>query len=237
MPAEFTAGAFAEIAGYLAQLTSPTEVAAAATTIGPDLLPGYAVSVMARRGPTLEPMAASSTAMTAADLAQVEFDEGPALDTVRDTTPEVCLDLVRTDLWPQWRPVAGELGWRSWASFCLLDRRRRSLGVLAVAHSECQPLDAQSAYHLRVFAAHIAVALDTLRSEENLHEAVQAQQRVGQASGILMERYELTADQAFSVLRRYSQDQNRKLRDVAAELLSTRELPPAPETTTSTPTG
>ena len=40
-----------------------------------------------------------------------------------------------------------------------------------------------------------------------------------------MERYNLQADQAFAVLRRYSQDYNIKLHDVARELIHTRELP------------
>ncbi|MGC4939879.1 ANTAR domain-containing protein [Kribbella sp. DT2] len=40
-----------------------------------------------------------------------------------------------------------------------------------------------------------------------------------------MERFDLTGDQAFAVLRRYSQDTNTKLRDVAQHLIDTRKLP------------
>ena len=40
-----------------------------------------------------------------------------------------------------------------------------------------------------------------------------------------MERFDLSADQAFSVLRRYSQDRNLKLRAVAEEMIASRELP------------
>jgi AmiR/NasT family two-component response regulator len=43
--------------------------------------------------------------------------------------------------------------------------------------------------------------------------------------GILMERFDLDPDQAFDVLRRYSQTHNRKLRDVAQDLIDTRHLP------------
>jgi AmiR/NasT family two-component response regulator len=39
----------------------------------------------------------------------------------------------------------------------------------------------------------------------------------GRAEGILMERYELTADQAFQVLARVSQRTNRELVDIADE--------------------
>jgi AmiR/NasT family two-component response regulator len=43
--------------------------------------------------------------------------------------------------------------------------------------------------------------------------------------GILMERFDLDSDRAFEVLKRYSQDSNLKLRDVAKHLVATRQLP------------
>jgi AmiR/NasT family two-component response regulator len=48
---------------------------------------------------------------------------------------------------------------------------------------------------------------------------------VGQAQGILMERYSIDAGQAFTVLRRYSSHLNRKLRLVAEDIVKSRELP------------
>ncbi|WP_405064486.1 ANTAR domain-containing protein [Kribbella sp. NBC_01505] len=45
---------------------------------------------------------------------------------------------------------------------------------------------------------------------------------IGQAQGTLMKRFALTADQAFAVLQRYSQDNNIKLVDVAARYAATR---------------
>ena len=65
--------------------------------------------------------------------------------------------------------------------------------------------------------------------EQNLWSAVDARNLIGQAQGILMERYSLSPDQSFSVLRRYSQSHNRKLHDIAATLVSTGELPVRPE--------
>jgi len=48
---------------------------------------------------------------------------------------------------------------------------------------------------------------------------------VGKAQGLLMGRFGIDADRAFAILRRYSQDQNIKLSEVAASLLSNRDLP------------
>ena len=43
--------------------------------------------------------------------------------------------------------------------------------------------------------------------------------------GILMERFDVDGDRAFAILKRYSQDNNTKLRDVAQHLIDTRKLP------------
>jgi AmiR/NasT family two-component response regulator len=67
--------------------------------------------------------------------------------------------------------------------------------------------------------------LASARRAENLWLAIDARKLVGQAQGILMERFDLTPDQAFAVLLRYSQDKNIKLRDVAELLVSRRSLP------------
>ena len=69
------------------------------------------------------------------------------------------------------------------------------------------------------------MALATARNEDSLRQAIDARHVIGQAQGILMERFDLNADQAFSVLRRYSQDRNLKLRAVAEEMIASRELP------------
>ncbi|WP_371407648.1 ANTAR domain-containing protein [Kribbella sp. NBC_00662] len=77
----------------------------------------------------------------------------------------------------------------------------------------------------QILARHASVAVASARHEVNLANAVDARKLVGQAMGILMERYDLDSDRAFAILRRYSQDTNTKLRDVAAQLIQTRKLP------------
>jgi hypothetical protein len=75
-----------------------------------------------------------------------------------------------------------------------------------------------------IFARHAAVALSSARETANLCKAIDARRLIGQAQGILMERFDMDADQAFAVLRRYSQDHNVKLHVVAERLISTRTL-------------
>jgi AmiR/NasT family two-component response regulator len=58
-----------------------------------------------------------------------------------------------------------------------------------------------------------------------LKRAVGTRQLIGQAQGILMERLKVTDERAFGLLVRASQDTNRKLVDIAAELVATGGLP------------
>lgn len=63
---------------------------------------------------------------------------------------------------------------------------------------------------------------DALRLIEELQEAVHTRQRIGEAVGILMERYQLDQAGAFSYLKRTSSTTNTKLRLVAADVVADR---------------
>lgn len=78
-----------------------------------------------------------------------------------------------------------------------------------------------------VFSAQAAVALAGARERDSLLKAVDARHLIGQAQGILMERYQIDAEKAFTVLRRYSSHMNRKLRLVAEDVVANRQLPGA----------
>ena len=66
---------------------------------------------------------------------------------------------------------------------------------------------------------------DEERRADNLNAALATREVIGQAQGILMERERISAAQAFDILRRASQHLNRKLRDVAQDLVDTGERP------------
>ena len=81
-----------------------------------------------------------------------------------------------------------------------------------------------------IFAAFVALSLEvqSARTEaEHLRIALQNSRQIGTATGILMARGLLTSDQAFAQLRQTSQHLNRKLRDVALDVVETGELPKA----------
>src|SRR3954454_17301917 len=70
-----------------------------------------------------------------------------------------------------------------------------------------------------LFAAHAAIVLGHVREVTNLREALTTRQLIGQATGVIMERYGMSPDNAFAYLVRLSSTSNIKLRDVVTALL------------------
>ena len=68
---------------------------------------------------------------------------------------------------------------------------------------------------------------DLERQVETLSVAVERRTGIGMALGIIMERLHLNDDQAFAYLSRCCQAQNRKLYELALEVVETSELPDA----------
>ena len=75
------------------------------------------------------------------------------------------------------------------------------------------------------FAHHASLALGAVMQRDNLNQAVAARHRVGLAQGILMTRRQLSADQAFALLKRESQNTHVKLRTIAQTVIQTGDLP------------
>jgi GAF domain-containing protein len=189
----------------------------------------HAGVVLVRRGGRLHPAASTAPVVAQLDRLQLEYGEGPALTSVADRNDVGLLvkDLDLDERWPAWGPEAAALGLRS-ALALRLHTGGATLGVLELFHPKPDAFGADEDAVAHILAPHASVAVATARQEASLSQAVDARKVIGQAQGILMERFAMDADQAFAVLRRYSQDYNIKLRDVAERLISTRKLPDRP---------
>jgi GAF domain-containing protein len=154
---------------------------------------------------------------------QIEADEGPLITALSGrtiTVPDVATD----ERWPDWRSVAANAGIGS-ALHVPMKVNDHTTGVLSLFNAEPNAFTVDDEAIAHILARHASVAVATARHEVSMAQAVDARKLVGQAMGILMERFDLDGDQAFAVLRRYSQDTNTKLRDVAQQLIETRKLP------------
>jgi GAF domain-containing protein len=165
-----------------------------------------------------------------ADRLQLECAEGPCLTVTPQADSVVVNDTLADVRWPVWsKRVAVELDIRSVLSV-RLHTTSTAIGALNLYDAQPGQFDRDDDAVAHVLARHASVALARTRHEASLWEAIDARKLIGQAQGILMERFGLDDEQAFAVLRRYSQDNNIKLRVVAERLISTRQLPDAAAT-------
>jgi hypothetical protein len=107
-----------------------------------------------------------------------------------------------------------------------------NLGALNLYSYRPDAFDDESEHVALMFASHAAVAFADAQRIDQLNHKAATRDLIGQAKGILMERYNINADRAFAVLVRVSQHNIRKLRDVAEELVSSgrlRDLEPRPD--------
>jgi GAF domain-containing protein len=186
--------------------------------------------VLAQRGGRIEIAAVTGAVVETIGQLQIDTGEGPLIDAVRDGHTVLIRDTLVETRWPEWATKINELGLRT-VLHIALHVNDRTGGVLSLYSTEPDAFDDDDDAVAHILARHAAVAVASARHEETLSKAVDARKLIGQAMGILMERYNVDDDRAFAILRRYSQDANTKLRDVAQRLIDTRKLPPSrPET-------
>lgn len=157
------------------------------------------------------------------EAVQTELGQGPCLDSIYEQATVRLSDTATDQQWPAFSRRALALGVRSMLAIQLYVDGD-NLGALNLFATEPNAFDDESEHIGLLFAAHAAVALAGSQRTTSLQQAVASRDVIGQAKGILMERHRLTADQAFRVLARVSQHENRKLRTVAEELITTRAL-------------
>lgn len=162
------------------------------------------------------------------DMIQTAAGEGPCLDAAYREQVVRVRDLRREERWPRFAPRAAQAGARS--MLCLrLYVEDDDLGALNLYSRTPDAFDEESEQVGLVFASHAAVAFAGRRTQDELERAVDTRDLIGQAKGILMERFSIDEDQAFRVLVRASQGSHLKLREVAAELARSRRLPGLPD--------
>jgi GAF domain-containing protein len=197
-----------------------------ASELARELLHGDAASVLLVDRGKLRTSAAAGAGdvLEKADQLQLEVSEGPALAVLDDHEDVVLVEDVLADhRWPVWGPRAAEVGVINLLS-CRISVDTDRLGALQL-HSADRSWRADDVAAARILARQIALALRSARHLANLREAVDGRTTIGQAQGILMERLQITEEEAFAMLRRYSQANNVKLSQVARDLVSTRALP------------
>ncbi|MCW2783714.1 MAG: hypothetical protein JWP74_231 [Marmoricola sp.] len=165
--------------------------------------------------------------VTDLDQLQYDLDEGPCVDAMNTAIPG---DIVRVDdarheqRWPVYIPRAVQAGLRSQLGLRLYTEAE-TVGGLNLYSTSTDAISHDTELLAEMFATHAALALGRVRTETNFISAMGTRALIGQATGIVMERYDLDAERAFDYLVRVSQTSNTKMRDVAAQLVAERQLP------------
>jgi GAF domain-containing protein len=199
---------------------------ATGSALAVELVPGCdAATITVRRETALSTAIATTDKSRQVDELQYELNQGPCRDATlvgeTVTSPAVGED----HRWPTWGPRAAELGIGAVMSVPLAAPSGLIQGALNLyagrpaAHDEYARVVALS------IAAQIGVAAAAATEISQRTAGMAGRTVIGQAQGLLMERYGLSADQAFDLLVRTSQNSNTKVRQIAAEVVATRELP------------
>lgn len=171
-----------------------------------------------------EPVASTGPIVHRADQLQDTLHEGPCRDSAVDNQVHIITDTRADQRWPRWSARVAELGIRSVLSVQLESPEGDLLGALNLYARDTDRFSRNDLDEAMVFAAHAGGAIGISREVSGLREALRSRHLIGVAQGMLIQRYDLTLEQAFAVLARHSQESNTKLRDVAAQIVEGGQL-------------
>ena len=161
-----------------------------------------------------------------ADMAQYDNDAGPCLDAVRGVTTVLVPDMAAESRWPGYVAAATPLGVRASMSVPLgvEDGVVGALNIYATAPGAFDDEAVDLAVELAQYAGIVATAADQYNRAtavvDQMQRAMESRAVIEQAKGILMAQRHSSADEAFEVLVRLSQETHRKLRELAETLVA-----------------
>lgn len=179
------------------------------------------VTLITGRGPqaSVRSVAATGDVPRLLDALQAEFGSGPCLQSAREYESVHVVDYRSETRWPSFTdavvdrtPVRSSLSIQLWTD-------HQALGALNLYCEDVDGFDHDAIDQAVALAAHAAVALSGARRSEQFRSALASRDIIGQAKGMIMERYTITALQAFSLLSKLSQDSNTPLVELARRLV------------------
>ncbi len=184
-------------------------------------IPGFdhvGISTLDRHG---KPQTQAATGQLVWDLDTVQYnlEEGPCVDSLHEASVVSAPHIRDDQRWPRYVPLAVERGLQSQLAVKLSLDDHQAIGGLNLYSTVSADVHPEAEHIAELFAAHAAIALGHARDREHLNEALHSRKVIGQALGILMERYSMNEDRAFAFLVRASSTSNIKLREIAQEIV------------------
>jgi GAF domain-containing protein len=212
----------AEAALEMAQRPSTTTTVERAIALATEVIPACDAAAMAlfEQVRTIT-VAASDEGLR--DLVEHQFGlgAGPTLAAYESRETVYSADLAADPRWPEYGGVLSRQAGLCTAYAVPLTVRDRTLAVMTLYSKRVDGFDEEDRAAAEVVASHAAVAVADAVSHDQLETALASRTLIGQATGIVMERWGLDASTAFGVLRRLSQSENLKVREIAARIVET----------------
>lgn len=167
----------------------------------------------------IDTRAATDPSVLMFDKLQYEVHEGPCVYAMEAETIVRVENARHEQRWPLFIPRAVEAGLRSMLGV-RLHVDEVEMAALNMYSTSSDTLDPDLEDFAELFASYASLALGRARREDQLKEALVSRRLIGQATGIIMERFDVDDVRAFRYLTRISNETNIKLRDVAQKVVA-----------------
>lgn len=199
------------------------------TTRGMRAVPGAEDAAVSKaRNGRFETVGATSDLPLRVDRIQYELGSGPCVDAMLDDTVFRTGDLLNDERWPEFgRRASAETGVRSMLSLRLFHEDDDLIAGLNFYATALDAFSGVAELTGTLLATHMSIALTSARRQEsisNLKRALASNREIGMAIGILMSTHKITRDQAFDLVRVASQHTNRKVSELAQQVVLTGTL-------------
>jgi GAF domain-containing protein len=229
------ADAFAELGRIKLSETNLDGVLARIAHLAKRAIPGAdEVSVTLLSGSDAHTAAFTGQLALNLDEWQYQGGHGPCLDAAEAGAILSVSDMSAESRWPDWAARARTEGALSSLSIGL-PVQEAVIGALNIYGTKPDAFDEDATALAQTFAGYAAVALanahlydSTAALAQQMQTAMQSRAVIEQAKGIIMGERRCTAEEAFAILTKVSQDSNRKLRDVATALVDRAARDPRP---------
>ena len=214
------ARALAQAARSMAVRGNPDDTLDAIVVAARTAVPGFdevSATVIATDG-AVTTMAATNVVVRDLDSLQYKLGEGPCLSALLDQEPVLAQRLSQEQRWSRYTPRAVEAGIRSQMAVHLA-ADEEILGSLNFYSTIRDTIHPEAFHRASLFATHAALALGHARRLEAIHASAQTHRLVGQAIGMLVERFEIDDERSFYYLVRVASAGGLELRQVAREVV------------------
>lgn len=212
----------AELARATSGVRAPDEILDTVTAAAVELIPGVnTAGILLIRRDGFESIAGTTDIPHQLDELQMTLQEGPCMQAALADVEIRTDDFRHESRWPKYSPAVVEIGVLSGISFKLFTSDREA-GALNLFGYQPRAWTTNDVVVGGVLAAHATAAVLAHEHETQLRTALLSRDQIGQAKGVIMERFDVDDGRAFEMLKGLSQESNTKLTEVARRVIDTR---------------